>query len=274
LLRRVRLRSFARVRPVKPVRLAAPRLPAHRPATRTPSRSRTTRTTRAPSPQLRRVEPGHSPIAPSSRGVPLPVRSSVRDLAGRCRLPSFTAPAALLGFRSLRRFHPAAGWTRLRERGGFPKLPRRRFTAALQASRCSAFLPVRAHVPFVPLGPPRLIFVGVTDRLLEKRETCKSDRPGMSWRRLLGFNSRLRSARRRQYGRSNDPALGFASCRVGGHCCRASVGLDPESDHQPPERRRALFRPRRSYPLVGLPTRRLITLPPSRAGRCPRRAES
>jgi hypothetical protein len=31
----------------------------------------------------------------------------------------------------------------------------------------SAFLPVRAHVSFVPPHPPRLIFVGVTDRLLE-----------------------------------------------------------------------------------------------------------
>jgi hypothetical protein len=31
----------------------------------------------------------------------------------------------------------------------------------------SAFLPVRAHVSFVPSLPPRLIFVGVTDRLLE-----------------------------------------------------------------------------------------------------------
>lgn len=34
-------------------------------------------------------------------------------------------------------------------------------------------LPVRAHVPFVPPHPPRLIFVGVTDRLLEKRDLQK-----------------------------------------------------------------------------------------------------
>jgi len=37
----------------------------------------------------------------------------------------------------------------------------------------SAFLPVRAHLPFVPPRPPRLIFVGVTDRLLEKRDLQK-----------------------------------------------------------------------------------------------------
>jgi hypothetical protein len=67
------------------------------------------------------------------------------------------------------------------------KFPRRRFTAASEASRCSAFLPVRAHVPFVPLGPPRLIFVGVADRLLEKRDICKSDRPGMEMASTSGL---------------------------------------------------------------------------------------
>jgi hypothetical protein len=38
----------------------------------------------------------------------------------------------------------------------------------------SAFLPVRAHVPFGASPPPRLIFVGVTDRLLEIMRSAKA----------------------------------------------------------------------------------------------------
>ena len=56
----------------------------------------------------------------------------------------------------------------------------------------ATFLPDRAHVPFVPAHPSRLIFVGMIGRRLGTSES-KGGRPGMSWLRLLGFNSRLRS---------------------------------------------------------------------------------
>ena len=117
----------------------------------------------------------------------------------------------------------------------------------------STFLPVRAHVPFVPLRPPRLIFVGVTDRLLELTRSAKSDRPGMRWRRLLGFDSRLRSVAPAHVWPERRSCLGL--CLLQG--CRArscaSAGLDPATDHQPPERRADnSFAAGDSYPLMGL----------------------
>jgi len=54
---------------------------------------------------------------------------------------------------------PTAGWTR-----HIASVAGSEHTVVLAPS---AFLPVRAHVPFVPPLPPRFIFVGVTDRLLE-----------------------------------------------------------------------------------------------------------
>jgi hypothetical protein len=125
----------------------------------------------------------------------------------------------------------------LAQRASFPRLAKRRswgprpsqvcsrirVDIAVQARRLSvsharhslsaAFLPVRAHVSFAPPIPTRLIFVGPIDRLFE----CfrKSDRSRMRRRRLLGFNSRLRSASA-AFAPKTDPALGFASCRVVG----------------------------------------------------------
>jgi len=56
----------------------------------------------------------------------------------------------------------------------------------------------------------------------------------------------------------DDPALGLASCRVDGHMTVQPSGLDPVSDHQPPETHGPPFfvRPRSSNPLMGL--RRLL----------------
>ena len=111
-------------------------------------------------------------IAPSSRGVPLPgICEPLRNLAGRRgSFPgSFPSSArrswgsfsvALRSFQSHIRVD-----TPHSERGGH-----RKHTVAL---RRSAFLPVRAHMPFVPPLPPRLIFVGVTDRLLEINDLQK-----------------------------------------------------------------------------------------------------
>ena len=103
--------------------------------------------------------------------------------------------------------------------------------------------------------PPRLIFVGVTDGPWRKVRSARARRPGMRWRRLLGLDSRLRSVSPAHVWPEIDPALGFASCRVGGHIAVHRPGLVPGSDHQPPE----LSRPTHSsatlsYPLVGLPT--------------------
>jgi hypothetical protein len=139
-------------------------------------------------------------------------------------------PDGAPGVRSLRRFSPADGWTR---HAALPwrsiALPGQQvcLLRAGDSRSSSAFLPVRAHVSFVPPHPPRLIFVGVTDRLLENLAICKSDRPGMGWRRLLGFDSRLRSACPAPCGRTRDPALGFASCRVAGTFRRASARARP-----------------------------------------------
>jgi hypothetical protein len=100
------------------------------------------------------------------------MRAAWPDDAG---LPfSFSSSDGVPGVQhALRRFAPSAGWTR-----------HACFVVTSSSTRfphasASTFLPVRAHVPFVPLPPPRLIFVGVTDRLLEFNEICKSDRPGM-----------------------------------------------------------------------------------------------
>jgi hypothetical protein len=64
---------------------------------------------------------------------------------------------------------PLTGWTIPPDKsGGLAVISTRQSTAA------SAFLPVRAHVSFVPRRPPRLIFVGVTDRLLEGTRSAKA----------------------------------------------------------------------------------------------------
>jgi hypothetical protein len=103
-----------------------------------------------------------------------------------------------MGFnQTLRRFDPAHGWTvpatRLWRLGKQP--------ARAGPLVASASLPVRAHVSFVPLRPPRLIFVGVTDRLLEGTRSAKAIGRGCGWRRLLGFA--LPSAVRRSGTRSS-----------------------------------------------------------------------
>jgi len=95
---------------------ATPRQPAHRPPAihLMSSRSRATHTTRAPSLRLRRPQRVIRHIAPSSRGVPLPVSSIAQPGRTTQVFPSRfrRRPTALLGFfRALRRFTPAAGWT-------------------------------------------------------------------------------------------------------------------------------------------------------------------
>ena len=159
---------------------------------------------------------GHRSAWPDDAGLPFCIRR----------------PAALMGFNT-----SFAGL--IPQPGGHAMLALHGASSASTplCTVTSTFLPVRAHVPFVPLRPPRLIFVGVTDRLLELTRSAKSDRPGMRWRRLLGFDSRLRSVAPAHVWPERRSCLGL--CLLQG--CRArscaSAGLDPATDHQPPERR-------------------------------------
>jgi len=121
LLRPLRLRSHVQVRSGKPIRQAL----SHRTFRDTSpagtqaagdsppvsSRSRAIHTTRAPSLRLRRPQRVIRHIAPSSRGVPLPVSSLAQPGRTTQVFPSRfrRRPTALLGFfRALRRFDPAA----------------------------------------------------------------------------------------------------------------------------------------------------------------------
>jgi hypothetical protein len=70
-----------------------------------------------------------------------------------------------------------------------------------------AFPPFRAHVPFAPPRPPRLIFVGVTRPFARGRsETLASvsrrakDGSGLWWRSTSGLRSRLRSGPPMRFG--------------------------------------------------------------------------
>ena len=83
---------------------------------------------------------------------------------------AFRRPTALLGF-----IIPFAGL--IPQPGGHAETlafaSRRTCGSTPLCSSASTFLPVRTHVPFVPPPPPRLIFVGVTDRLLELQDLQK-----------------------------------------------------------------------------------------------------
>lgn len=82
-----------------------------------------------------------------------------------------TRPATLLGFTPFADLIPLAG-------GHAAQFARR-------LNHLATFLSDRAHMSFVPAGPPRLIFVGVTGRRLDRDR--KGGRSRTSWRRLLGF---------------------------------------------------------------------------------------
>jgi hypothetical protein len=108
----------------------------------------------------------------------------------------------------------------------------------------------------VPLRPPRLIFVGVTDRLLEFTEICKSDRPRMRMASTSGLQ--LPSAVRVPGARlAENACLPWALPLAGlsGTFRRASAGLDPGFDHQPPEPSTGPHSPRRFLSAHGLATR-------------------
>jgi hypothetical protein len=155
-----------------------------------------------------------------------------------------------MGFnQTLRRFDPAHGWT-------FPPhdcggLASNQLAPVHLSPRhfCRSGPTCRS----VPLRPPRLIFVGVTDRLLEssKARSAKAIGRGCGWRRLLGFDSRLRSAARALVRPGRRSCLGLCllqGCRA--HC-RASHQARPRVRSPAPGTATRLSAARRSYPLVG-----------------------
>ena len=191
----VRLRSPARVRPVKPARCDAD--PAGTPAAesllrvvtlaRDPVHSSAFATTPPP-------DTGHAPSRLLSRGVPLPVRATARPGRATQVLPFSRRPTALLGFRDpFAGLLPPAGGraSRATRRNGEVDAPHRYGRRAPHLARhfCRSGPTCRSCRSSAPIDFRR------GDRApVEKTEICKSARPGMRWRRLLGFSSRLRSA--------------------------------------------------------------------------------
>jgi hypothetical protein len=186
-------------------------------------------------------------------------RSATRSILARPGratqvLPSFVARRRSWGSRPFAGLLPPAGGRAALLRGGRANPAVQRLGLLIPATRSrSAFLPVRAHVPFVPPHPPRLIFVGVTERLLENSSDLQKRSAGGLMASTSGLRSRLRSARPAPCGRSCDPALGFASRRVVGHVSPCiGPGSTPVSDHPSPDPPPAALAGDETYPLMGL----------------------
>jgi hypothetical protein len=122
--------------------------------------------------------PGHSPNAPFSRGVPLPVRPQ-RGLVGRCRSSLVHRPTALMGFQiTLRRFTPSDGWTSFSGASCSTRLNKSGFFAD----------PLAFHGISAGPGPrvvSRLLSAPIDFRRGDRppvgnHAICKSDRPGIS----------------------------------------------------------------------------------------------
>jgi hypothetical protein len=207
---------------------------------------------------------GHSPNAPSSRGVPLPVRAQ-RCLAGRRRSSLSSSPDGAHGVQH----GPSQVCSRCRV-----DTPRLLHVAGSRTPLCvrSTFLPVRAHVPFVPPRPPRLIFVGVTDRLLEVTRSAKAIGRGQDGIDFWASRSRLRSVSPALVGPGKRSCLGLCllqGCRT--HCRASPAGSTPLPITNLRTRSTAnTFAASVPYPLMGL--RRSF---PSRTTRreLPRRAD-
>lgn len=124
-------------------------------------------------PPLRSCRPIASCTDASFSAVFRYAKSDIRGLAGRTIIPPsflrFLRPAALLGFAPFAGFIPRMGDSGISAKPG-------------------------PHVVFAA-RPPRLIFVGVTDRLVGSKS--KGGRPGtlfLAWRSTSGLGSHLRSA--------------------------------------------------------------------------------
>ena len=149
------------------------------------------------------------------------MRAAWPDDAG---LPfSFSSSDGVPGVQhALRRFAPSAGWTR-----------HACFVVTSSSTRfphasASTFLPVRAHVPFMPLTSAPIDFRRgdrspvVVQRDLQKRSAGDAD--GVDFWASAPVCGPLTQ---RSFGRASDPALGFASCRVVGHVAVHRPGSTP-----------------------------------------------
>jgi ribosomal protein S14 len=101
------------------------------------------------------------------------------------------------------------------------------------------FCPSGPTCRFDAARPPRLIFVGVTDRpgWNATRESCERRSAGdLVFGVAFDFwaLTPICDPHPPACGRRTDPALGFASCRVCGRESAHTIGLDPESHHRPP----------------------------------------
>jgi hypothetical protein len=178
---------------------------------------------------------------------PLEHRSAWPDDAG---LPFCIRrrPTALLGFNT-----PFAGL--LPQPGGrVTRASAQRTSGTPSCSSWSTFLPVRAHVPFVPLTSAPIDFRRGDRSPVGGNTICKSDRPGMWMASTSGL--RLPSAVRRPGARLAGQtilALGFASCRVVGHVAVHRPGSTPlPITSLRNTGRTTLFAAGDSYPLMGL----------------------
>jgi len=146
-----------------------------------------------------------------------------------------------------------------------PSLARRRSWGSLCPSqiysRCPggpAFPPGRAHLPFVPLLRPDWFSSGWFNRPSDKWKIAKGERTGDKDASTSGLHSRLRSGPVTTFGHELDPALGFASCRVGGRDWpRIRSGTTPLGSPAPGdfrERPVAIGSPIRSW-VCGVPSR-------------------
>jgi len=152
------------------------------------SRSHATRTTRAPSPGFRRPQRVIRQIAPSSRGVPLPIAGVAQPGRTTQVFPfSFTVVRRRSwGSAALRRFTPAI-------RVDTPHLL---LHGGLRAHRCARRFDISA-------GPgPRAVRASASAPIDFRRgdrspvgvtRSAKAIGRGCEWLRLLGFDSRLRS---------------------------------------------------------------------------------
>lgn len=131
--------------------------------------------------------PGHSPTSLLRAAYQTRVRAIAAWPGGRGLPSSWTAPTALLGFPSLRRFAPAGGWTPPDESDGFAIGLAPDESGGLTDRRrrhlCRSGPTCRSRRSSAPIDFRR----GDRPHRGKNQICARGVRPGMRWRRLLGF---------------------------------------------------------------------------------------